>query len=105
MSTKYPNLAQYIKIGKGGHKSQSDGTIVGEFKISQNKLATVKVFKGKVYLDLRKFEKGHPTKAGITLNEYEFDKFLEVLEKIINSSKCTESGAFRTGIDPGFMAL
>ena len=95
---KYSKLTQLSKYGKGIGRQKNDAVVIAEFKIALNKILTVKVFKGKIYLDLRKYERGHPTKAGITLNEFEFDKFLDQLEKIIKA--IYSASKLKTDTDP-----
>ena len=85
MSLKYSNLARVVKKARGGCKSKSEGLVIAEFRITSTKLAVVKLFKGKVYLDIRKYEKGRPTRAGITLNEFEIDKLLQLLERVMKA--------------------
>ena len=95
---KYSRLAQFSKFNKGIRKQKNDSIIIAEYKIALNKLLVVKLFKGKVYIDLRKYERGHPTKAGITLNEFEFDKLLDLLENVIKAIH--SASKLKTDTDP-----
>jgi hypothetical protein len=85
MSLKYSNISRFGKTGRGLQKGKSEGAVIGDFKLAANKRAIVKLFRGKVYLDIRKYEKGRPTRSGITLNEFEIDKFVALLGKIIKA--------------------
>jgi hypothetical protein len=64
-------------------KYPEEGQIIASFWFAKNKKVVLKLFRGCIYIDVRKYYKGkRPTKAGITMNEHEWGKFCTLISKI-----------------------
>ena len=64
------------------------GQIIASFWFAKNKKVVLKMFRGCIYIDLRKYYRAkRPTKAGITMNEHEWGKFCTLIAKISKALK------------------